>query len=81
VEHTSSINTTILCSKSDVSDKYDIDFSDWLSKERASPPLADQCFLEHRATQSSIVWGRDDEFSKKPRSHPLLKILGARRVS
>jgi len=71
-------NTTIFCSKSDVSDKCAFDVGDWLSNERAPPSLADQCCLEHRAAQSSTVWGRVDEFSKKPRSH--LKILGASRV-
>jgi hypothetical protein len=68
-----------LCSKSVVSHKYAFDFCDWLRNERAPPPLADQCFLEHKAAQSSIVWGKVDEFSKTPRSH--LKLLGASRVS
>lgn len=76
-KHTSFINTNNLCYKSDVSDKCAFDFCDWLSKERCSPPLSDQCFLEHRV-QSSIVLAGVDEFYKKPRSH--LKILCASRV-
>jgi hypothetical protein len=40
--------------KSDISDKHAFDFWDWLSNERAPPPLADKCFLEHKAAQSSI---------------------------